>query len=89
VDTKTAESMNDHDLLIRVSTLVENLSNDIKSYDSNTKATMLDHENRIRALTAAMEQDRGARRNGNLLLGLLGAAGTSIGIFATVISLMK
>lgn len=82
MDTKTAENMNDHDLLIRVSTLVENLSNDIKSYDSNTKATMLDHETRIRQLSAAMEQDRGARRNANLLLGLLGAAGTVTGIIA-------
>lgn len=73
---------NDHDLLIRVSTQVENLATEVRGYSQNTKATIDDHETRLRVLSSAMEQDRGARRNTTILLSLLSGAGTVIGIIA-------
>lgn len=84
MDTQTP--MNDHDLLIEVSTTVKNMNTTLAAYNTNTSNSINDHETRVRLLEADNQQIKGAQKNQRMWLAVLGAV---VGIGGLVLGIIQ
>lgn len=84
--TQTQLNPNDHDLLIRVSTLVETLTTEVRSYNSTTASQLSDHENRIRTTEAQLQEDRGAQKSLKTALVIISTIGSILLVVVAILA---
>ena len=83
----TIMPQDDHDLLIRLDTKVDSLTQEIRHYNTSTGDTLKDHEGRLRSLENAQEINKGTQSgtasNRRTLLEVLGTAAAVLTALAT------
>lgn len=71
-DKSTQLSQHDHDLLIKVSTQLESLTGEVRTYSQTIATQLADHENRIRVVENEQAQSKGGQRNTRWIVVVVG-----------------